>query len=95
MIATHIELTSSGQVNPVNAPASNPPGEGNRTVYVVGVNAGTGITSVKLHDSVDSSGPVVFSMSAAGFASWNYELKFNNGCYAEIAGTGTVSVWVA
>lgn len=96
MQAQHIELTTSGQVQAQNAPQTGGvSGEGNRKVYVVGVSVGTGITSVKLHDSVDTSGPVVFSTATVGTTSWNYELAFINGCYAEIAGTGTVSIWVA
>lgn len=96
MQAQHVELSASGQVQPQNAPQTGGvSGEGNRKVYVVGVNVGTGITAVKLHDSVDSSGPIVFSTAAVGTYSWNYELAFLNGCYAEISGTGTVSIWVA
>lgn len=89
MIARHIELTASGKVSPQTT------GSTNVEVYVVGVSVGTGITSVKLHDSIDVSGPVAYSTASVGTNSWNYELAFPNGCYAEIAGSGSVSIWVA
>lgn len=94
MQVRHIELAASGQLqpNPSNQPIRG--GDDPVNVYVTGLN-NNGFTSVKLHDGIDATGPVVVAATNAGVTSWNYEIRFVNGCYVEVVGTGTVSVWVA
>lgn len=92
MQARHIELTASGELQPYTLGVNDRPNDP-VNVYIVGFN-NSGFTSVKLHDGRDASGPVVLSTSASGPVSLNYEIRFVNGCYVEVAGTGTVSVWV-
>jgi hypothetical protein len=80
--AKHLEVSASALLN------------SGLTALVVGVN-NNGFTNVKLHDSADSSGPVVVQVTTTGVTSWTTPVIFKSGCYVEVTGTGTVSIWLA
>lgn len=77
-----LTATANTQVVPVGVPAE-----------IATLNF-AGFTNVKLHNGA-IGGPVLVEVTAAGVYNFPNTLTFPNGVFAEIAGTGSLTIWVA
>lgn len=79
--AKPIVTTTSAQLVPVGQPAE------------VGSINFTGFTDVKLFNG-NGSGTLLVEVTTAGVFQWDDNLLFNNGLFATVTGTGSLTVWV-